>query len=82
MVSLSNPSPNPPVHGESVSVTATNGYPDYTFKWYIGEGEEQTITQSSPEFTCTIPDDSEGKTLRLKVKDSNGDRDANSWSIS
>lgn len=82
MVSLSNATPNPPVHGKSFSITAIGGSPDYTFRWYIGEEEARSVTQSNPVFTLDIPDDVQGKDLNIRVTDNNNDRDADSWLIS
>lgn len=81
MVTLSNPTPNPPVHGNSFSVTASGGTADYTFTWYIGEGQERSITQSSPTFSINLGDETEGKMLNVRVKDGNNDRASDGWLI-
>lgn len=81
MVDISDPTPNPPQAGETFTVTATNGVAPYTFTWVIGDGDEQSATQDDPEFAISVPAGTSGQDLHLKVKDGNGQRDAESWVI-
>lgn len=74
-VTLRDTTPDPPKEGQAFTCTAYGGSPDYIFRYRIGDGDAQTVTQSSPEFSVSIPSGTAGQIFAMNVKDGNNDVD-------
>jgi hypothetical protein len=75
MVTLGNPDPRHPKHGEDFTITASDGTAPYTFKIKIDDNPVSEVTNQSGILTVPIPEDAEGEIISILVIDGNQDRD-------
>ena len=81
MVTLVNPTPPNPAEGGSFSITASEGSPDYEFRWKVDDQPVHTVEQSSATLSISLPTGCAGDKLFVSVTDGGSDSDDKDYNI-
>ena len=76
MVSLREPTPNPPQQDHDFYITAGDGVAPYRFTWKIGDDDWTEKHQDNPILEIKIPENQRGETLYVEVEDGTNETDA------